>query len=201
MRQYQSNFPGSKQKVDQARVLIAALKSAKSAIEFEADFAAVINAERSVLDNLRSEGAKFPGFRDWHDSKLAAMRADDLLRFIHQVRIDTFHKGNGIELFVWPAAFIKHLSTKDIGPPPDEDTALTIGVRGPEWVVHPGKPEEYHVPILSGGSWQVQVGLKDAPSTHLGRPLQKRDPISIVTAALKWFEETVVEAEKTFGRT
>ena len=127
------------------------------------------------------------------------MRSDELLSFVDTTRIGTFHRGVGSEPFVWPAAYVKKFSSGEMGPPPEPGAVWGVTARGIEWVVNHGKPNEYRVPVLQGGEWQVAVGLHDGPKTHLGKAIPSPDPVGVVETAFRWFEEIVVEAETRFG--
>jgi hypothetical protein len=168
-RMYQATFPRSKEELDEARALFATLRTARSAIDFAAAFASAVNAERSVFDNLRAEGAKLPGFRKWPKGKSRDMKDDELLHFIDRVRVDTLTRGAGQDILVWPSLYVEHLSTTEMGPPADPDCPFGIGTRGQSGLSTPGYPrsiEFQYFAAAPGSSRSASPALHERTSAR-----------------------------------
>jgi hypothetical protein len=125
------------------------------------------------------------------------MHADELLRFIHDARIEDFHQGKYRLRF--PSAFIEHFSVEGAGPPPAPGASLAIGTEGPFWIVDQGTAKEKRIPVRLGGSWIVQVVVENAPSVHRGTKLVRNDPISLCELAIEYFQNLVYEAKSRFS--
>ena len=136
------------------------------------------------------------GFDRWYAPKQAQMRADQLLRFIHNARIDDFHKGRHRLRF--PGTYVQYFNTSQAGPPPSPDASLAFGSEGPFWIVGRGTLSERRIPVTRGGTWSVGVTVDEPPAAHLGTRLQNRDPIAICETALDYLRNLVHEAKVQF---
>ena len=191
-------FDLASQKLGEAVVSFEHLQQSQTAQAFRTHFNATVNATRSVWDVLKTEGKKVPGFDAWREMKWKAISTDDLLNRLNSARIGDFHRGEQQVAF---GTYIEHLSTSDIGPPPAPDAAFVIGTEGPAWLVHEGTARERRIPIQASAKarFAVRAGLVAPPKTHLGRTLERADPITFCQLAIAYFEGLVYEARTTFG--
>jgi len=189
-------FKSTTLKLEECSTLLDQLRTAQDTQLFRSLFNAFITAARAITNSLQVEGKNIPGFDEWYATKQQEMRADELLRFIHEARIKDFHEGKHRLRF--PGTYIEHFSTGQAGPPPMPNASLVIGTEGPFWIVNRGTPKEKRIPIRSGGKWIVQVTIEDAPSVHKGIKLTRNDPISLCGLAIDYFQNLVHEAKSKF---
>jgi hypothetical protein len=184
-------------KLEEARTNLDHLRRARTAQAFRSMFNATVNATRSAWDVLKSEGRHLSGFAAWRETKWKVIDQDDLLKRLSNARIGDFHQG------VSPLAFgtyIDHISSSDLGPPPAPDATFVIGTEGPVWLLNPGKPTERRVPVTATARtrFSVSASLLDPPASHLGRPLERKDPITFCELAIAYFESLLYEARVEF---
>lgn len=190
-------FPGARRKLDEARSLAEQLERATDAPTFRTIFSAFLSAAKATFDSLRKDGAKHPGFRQWHDGKRTAMKNDDLMRFVLDARDEDLHEGRHRLLF---STHLEHFDTGKAEPPPGGYPAtIVFGREGPTYVVDERKPTERRVPIHTGGSWTTSVQIYNAPNKHRGKSLAASDPLSLCGAAIAYLGELVHEAETRFS--
>jgi len=168
---------------------------AKDAATFRSLFNSFLSAARAITGALQKDGAKLPAFTEWYRKKQGEMKADELLRFIHEARVEDFHEGRHRLSF---STYIGYLSSEEVGPPPTPGASLVIGPDGPFWLVDEGTARERRIPV-GGGSFITRIAIANPPTTHMGKRLQRTDPLSILTAALTYFENLVHEAKSGFA--
>jgi hypothetical protein len=104
-------FTGAASKLEDARTILDELRRTRDTLAFRALFNSFLSSARAITDALQKDGAALPSFADWYVGKQAEMRADELLRFIHEARIQDFHKGKHRLAF---NTHMKHFSTQDV---------------------------------------------------------------------------------------
>lgn len=189
-------FGGAKSKLEDAYSNLDSMREATSAPQFRAAFNSFLSNCRAVTYAMQKEGTHMGGFGEWYASKQTAMKADELLRFIHESRTEDFHEGRHRLRF---STYIEHLSSDAVGPPPRPGASLVIGTEGPFWLVDEGTPLERRIPITRGSRHVVQVGVENLPTQHRGKPIAATDPISLCEAAATYMAELVHEARTKFG--
>jgi len=188
-------FPGARGKLEDARTILQQLELATDVPTFRSLFNAFLSAARAITYALQKDGDKVHGFAEWYGEKQAEMRGDELLRFMHEARIQDFHQAKQRLRF---NTYVGHLSTEEVEPGPAAGAALVIGSEGPFWLVDGGTPRERRVPV-KGADFVTRVVIANAPRTHMGRSLRRTDPLSICRLALGYFENLVHEARSKFG--
>lgn len=188
-------FERATTKVEDARTISEHLIGASDAPSFRSLFNSFLSSARAITYALQKEGKDVEGFVGWYSQKRDEMKGDELLRFIHEARTGDFHEGKHRLMF---GTYIKHFSSEQTGPPPTNNAKLTVGAEGIFWIVDEGTPRERRIPIKGGGSFVTQITIANAPATHLGKNLEKNDPITICTLALTYFEHLVHEAKTKF---
>jgi len=184
-------------KLEEATTLLDQLKVAKDTRSFRSLFNALINVLRAITNALQAEGKHIKGFTEWYKPRQQEMRTDELLRFIHDARVQDFHEGRHRLWF--PSAHIKSYSTDSAGPPPAPNASLVIGTEGPSWIVDQGTSRERTIPVRHGGSWTVQVAIDNGPQVHKGRKLLRRDPVTICQLAIAYLQNLVYEAKSKYS--
>lgn len=186
-------FQRAASKLEDARANVESLRRASNAPEFRSAFNSFLGNCRSVTYALQKEGAHVEGFPEWYATKQHEMKEDELLRFVHDSRGKDFHEGKHQLQF---GTHIRHLSSEDVGPPPEPDASIVIGADGPFWIVGRGTARERRVPITRGSSHVVNVAVSNPPTRHRGQPLERLDPISLCDAAADYMAELVYEARQ-----
>lgn len=189
-------FGKTDSKIEDSHILLDRMKAAKSAIEFRACFNSFLSSCRAITNALQEEGNHIARFDKWYFEKQEEMRKDQLLRFIHDARIDDFHKG--VSRVVFPSTYVKYFSSNEAGPPPTENAKIGIGSQGIYWIIGEGTPMERRIPVTRGGIWRTKAALTNAPTEHKGETIEKNDPISICTFALEYLSGLVHEAKERF---
>jgi hypothetical protein len=189
-------FESTTSKLEECLTLLDQLKISQDIQQFRSLFTALINALRAITNYLQVDGKNIPQFMEWYVIKQEEMRNDELLQFIHDARIDDFHKGKN--RLVVLGTTILHFSTDNAGPPPIPNADLVIGAEGPFWIVNRNTAKEKRIPIKTGGSWVVQMGIENAPAVHKGTQLEKKDPITLSELAIDYFQNLLYEAKTKF---
>ena len=189
-------FSKTKSKLEDTRNILDQLIRASDASSFRALFNSFLNSARAITYALQKEGKNISGFNDWYLLKQEEMINDELLRFIQLARKQDFHEGEHRLDF---STAITEFSTNQAGSPPSTNAAIVIGADGPFWLVDEGTPRERRIPIKQGGTWATRVGIKNAPTKHRGKTLERNDPITICHVVLVYFSELVYEAMQSFS--
>jgi len=84
-------FNKAASKLEDARANFDSLTSAGDTIQFRSAFTSFLSNCRAVTFALQKEGAHVEGFKDWYELKRGEMKADELMYFIHESRIEDFH--------------------------------------------------------------------------------------------------------------
>ncbi len=183
-------------KIEDSRTLLEQMKAAKNAVEFRALFNSFLSNCRAITYALQEEGNHIEGFDRWYSEKQEEMSKDQLLRFIHNARIDDFPRG--VSRVVFPGTYVERFSTSEAGPPPAGNAKIVIGSEGIYWLIDQGTPRERRIPITRGGIWRTEAVLANAPTEHKGKTIEKNDPVSICTFALQYLSDLVYEAKEKF---
>jgi len=190
-------FGKTDSKIEDSHILLEQMKAAKNAIEFRACFNSFLSNCRAITYALQEEGNHIKGFDEWYYERQEEMRKDQLLRFIHEARIDDFHKG--VSRVVFPSTYVKYFSSSEAGPPPTENAKMVIGSEGIYWLIDKGTSRERRIPITRGGIWRTEAALDNAPTEHRGETVEKNDPVSICSFALEYLSSLVREAKEKFS--
>lgn len=62
-------------------------------MEFRAAFSAFINNSRAITYAMQADGSMDKEFMAWYEQRRLEMQKDELVRFVHDSRIEDFHKG------------------------------------------------------------------------------------------------------------
>lgn len=190
-------FEAAAAKVDDARAQLRLMLRSNDFDTLRSTLQSCINALRAVEESIEAEGSRVSGFQEWWDDQKRVLKEDELMRFIHEVRIDDFHRAKGRNVLVG-RTFVEHISTSELSDRPEGANGLQVGPEGPFWVVDAGKPTERRVPITGGGSWRLGVNLANAPKSHAGKPLDRNDPFTICSLGIEYLFRLVVEARTKF---
>ena len=60
---------------------------------YETNFEAFVNAARSITLTMQKESSKKNGFESWYSKIQERMKNDKIMKYFHEVRIFSFHKG------------------------------------------------------------------------------------------------------------
>jgi hypothetical protein len=190
-------FNNAVAKLEDSRYILEQLKIANDFLAFRSLFNSFLNAARAITYALQKEGKHISGFNNWYEPRRKQMRNDELLRFIHEARIEDFHEGKQI---LKSGTHIRYLSREAVGPPPSPDARLVVGSQGPLWIVNEGTPQEQRIPVKQGADHVIWIYInKNAPEVHLGVKLAKNDPVTICQLALDYFTGLVYEAKSEFA--
>ncbi len=185
-------FPNTKSKLEDTRIIFEQLKQADDTQKFKALFNSFLSSARAITYALQKEGKKKADFEKWYKKKQKEMKNDELLSFVHEARTEDFHEGKHRLNF---SSYFEKFETNQVGAPPTPDAKIAIGAEGPYWIINHGKPDERRVPIKDGGNFKINISINNGPKEHLGKRLQKNDPITICYLTIKYFEKLVHEAQ------
>ena len=188
-------FGNANSKLEDSRNILSQLKSANDAMNFKALFNSFLSSSRAITNALQKEGKEKNGFEEWYKEKQDEMRKDELLRFIHEVRTIDFHEGKNV---LGTSVDIKRFLTSAVGSKPTPDATMGIHKDGIYWTINKGTPRERRIPINKGGKFLTKISIKNPPSQHKGKSLEKNDPITICELYVKYMEELVFEAIEKF---
>jgi len=190
-------FSHSQSKLEDARACLEGMVGARDTVKFKSAFNSFLSNCRAVTNALQKEGASVNDFSEWYQQKQDQMRADELLRFVHESRTEDFHEGRHKLRF---GAYIKSLSGSAVGPPPKTGARFVVGAEGPFWLVDEGTPHAHRVPITQGTNHTISVSIDNPPQSHRGSTLAKNDPISICRCAHEYMAVLVHEAKTKFSQ-
>ena len=188
-------FGNTNSKLEDSRNILNILKSTKDAMNFKSLFNSFLSSSRAITYALQKEGKKINGFEEWYKEKQDEMRKDELLRFIHEARTIDFHEGKNV---LGTSVYINHFLNSNVGPKPTPDATIGIHKDGIYWTINKGTPRERRIPINKGGKFLTNISIKNPPSQHKGKSLEKKDPIAICELCVKYMEELVFEAIEKF---
>ncbi len=187
------------QKLEDARVEIERLDAAQDGRSYREAFAAFVNHSRAVTNAMQKElRHKADGFDDWYGTKEVEMRADPLLKYFHNLRVEDFHReGNRLQF----STSFDFGAGRRLGPVPAPEAMLMSHDDGFYWVIDQGTPKERRIPLKAPQLFQTQAYLVDAPTTHKDKPVGTRSPRSLCKLVLEYMESLVFEAKKRFAET
>jgi hypothetical protein len=187
-------FNNASNKLEDTRVLFDKLTQASDFVEFKSLFNSFLSSSRAVTYALQKQGKAIKGFREWYSLKQEEMKNDELLKFMHNSRIEDFHKG--VHKFAC-STYIKHLSTNELDKP--GNASMIIGSEGAYWVVNEGTSKERKIPV-KGAEYTISVSMRNAPTKHLNKELATNDPLTLCKLTIEYLEVLVYEAKTTLGR-
>lgn len=193
------NFIKTKIKLEDARISLKSLRDANNPVEFRTAFGNFINNARAITYAMQKEGSKYALFKQWYKQKQSEMEKDELLRFVHNARIDDFHKGESVltfETVVIPqnlnlAIGIAAMYTNK------DNKGWNVSIRGDglSTAINEGTPKEERV-MLDQRLVETSISIQNPPKTHLGEKLNSNQPIYLCEQIIKYFEDLVFQATK-----
>lgn len=122
-----------------------------------------------ALQNLRSA---CPDFDEWYAEKVTEMKADPLMRYLHELRTTIEKKASTP---VQTSAYIRSFSSGDISrfqpaPPGAKDFFIGDRAGGSGWMVQTEHGEEPYYVELPPDIGEVHLHLEGAPTEYEGRP-------------------------------
>ena len=183
-------FPYTTSKLEDSAINLERMRSATDSVEFKAAFTAFLSSARAITYALQEEGAHIEGFKEWYSPFSDQMKKDPLLRFIHNARIEDFHKAKPNLKF---RTFIKNMQITI-----EKPGSVVIGAEGPFRIVNEGTPKEKRIPIKEG-EYVVQIFVKNLPKQHLGQTIEHPNPVVICELALEYYESLIHKAKTQFS--
>jgi len=123
------------------------------------------------------------------------------MNFIHDVRLEDFHRGGGsavLEFETDGGGFMTTLADV-LEPPPSGEWAVKFLAEGPYWVIHWGQPNEKKIAARwRDGRVHTRLKVTNPPRFHRGLPLTNPDPETICQLGITYMEELVFEARREF---
>lgn len=138
---------------------------------------------------------KLPGFQIWRDTRKLECMGDDVLKFINDRRNSDLHEGNTSLVFAMHPRSFNSERVRTSMPP---GTTLYVGGTGTYWITGRGTPDDRRVPCEGLQDYYISAAVLDPPTSHLGRPVQSDDPVSICEMALRYYELMLWDARKQF---
>ncbi len=193
-----NKFTSTITKLEDARTAFVMMKSSKNPMEFRALFGTFINNSRAITYAMQCDGSGNSNFDRWYKEKQESMKGDELIRFVHDARIDDFHKGKHALGFASKASFSDLDPGRIMANSPGKfngSDKWTISLHGDGLytIADEGTPRERRVPLdqsLIGGT---EITILNPPHHHLGKPINSNDPIYICSLVLSYFEEFVYD--------
>lgn len=194
-------FSKSTDKLDDARTSFDRLSGASGALELRSAFSSFVHNARAITYAMQSEGSQYPGFLSWYAQQQEFMKGDELIRFIHDARIDDFHKGESRLEFTTNV----HLQQLDPGrilaanPQLVTSETWSFSMSGEGLYSLQGEctPSERKTMLnqtpLAGAT---MVAVVRPPRMHLGCSLETSDPVHLSNLALRYFEQLLFEAKQ-----
>ena len=193
------NLTNTLNKLEDARIMHAELMRASDPVKFRSAFGAFINNCRAVTYAMQVEGSKDEAFKLWYSDRQDTMKGDELIRFVHDARIDDFHKG------IHQLEFSSSVSPHGVDPGrvmslnPDafqgnkDGWEFTLGSDGLFTTKDKGTPKEHRV-MLSQAMINTKITIRNPPKAHKGHSIILDDPLVLCNLVLEFFETLVFEA-------
>lgn len=188
-------------KLEDARVSYDFLSKSEDAVQFRTAFGALINNSRAITYAMQKEGSKDSQFMSWYSEKQDEMKNDKLIRFVHDARIEDFHKGSH-QLHFSSTANLSNINPGNIllsspeAISSDGTWSFSIHGDGISTKIKKGTPQEKRVMLNQNFLSNTTITLLNPPATHLGVEIKDNTPISISKLIIKYFENLVFQAEK-----
>lgn len=190
-------IPRTSFKLDDAKAVLQQLRRASGAYEFRAFFASFLSNARAVTYALQAELKHVQGFDDWYKPKQEILRNDSLLRYVHDARIEDFHRGGATLEF--SSQLIAPLDTLSLEAPLGADAKIGLTAMGLVWIVNEGSFDERRIPIEAPEIVHTTVSVLNAPTEHKGQHVDTTNPVVLAKLAIEALEELVLEANYLFG--
>ncbi len=193
------NLPNTLTKLEDARTMHAELMLASDPVKFRSAFGAFINNCRAVTYAMQAEGSKDEAFKLWYRDQQEVMRCDELIRFVHDARIEDFHKG------LHQLEFLSLASARAIDPGTvmslnsgafqgnKDGWSFSLGGDGLFITKDEGTPKEHRV-MLSQAMIKTKISIRNPPKAHKGHSMKLDDPLVLCNLVLEFFETLVFEA-------
>lgn len=188
-------LPQARAELRAAGQALERMKASSSFQEFEDSWKEFLGAVEKVWTKTERECQRVRSkFQPWQGKFAKARRNDPILRYVHHARNVDQHTIHEIvehqpgHMTLNPLGggswHIDHLEIRN---------GQVVNYRGDKPMVqqiHPGRTEL--LKVLDCGVYYLP------PTEHLGRPLQRRDPIAVGELALAYYTAFVSEAESKF---
>ena len=193
------DLPNTLTKLEDARTMHAELMRASDPVKFRSAFGAFINNCRAVTYAMQAEGSKDEAFMLWYRDRQEEMRGDELIRFVHDARIEDFHKG------LHQLEFSSSTSARGLDPGTvmslnpgafqgnEDGWSFTLGSDGLFTTMDKGTSKEHRV-MLSQAMINTKISIRNPPKAHKGQIIILDDPLVLCNLVLEFFETLVFEA-------
>lgn len=193
------NLANTKTKLEDARTTLSLLKSAKNSMEFRAAFSAFINNSRAITYAMQADGSKDTAFMQWYEHRRVEMQKDELVRFVHDSRIEDFHKGIHQLDFVSEAKFANLDPSLVMSRSPhlfsgNGTWEITLTGEGLFTTVNSGTPQEQRAILDQSLLESTKVSVQNPPKSHMGQPLNSDCPTYLCELVMTYFEDLVFHA-------
>lgn len=195
MMESSKSFERTRSKLEDAASLLDRLREVNDGKSFRVAFNSFLSSARAVTYALQKEGRHIQDFDGWYQPKQQQMKKDELLRFMHNARIEDFHKGKTHLSFRME---IDRFGYDQAGPKPQPDAQLVLSGEGPYWIINRGTSREKRFPVKPTGGYTLIAWINNAPTSHLGKPLASNDPITLCQVTLDYLSDLVQEAMDEF---
>lgn len=168
-----------KMALDIAKAKVEAMKRAITPDQCISSWHEFLGAQHRVFARLKFVTMK-DASKGWFDQVTNEQRSDDLLKYLLHARDQHEHGGREVIQYR-PQTTVFTMDPNTWGP-----TALTPVLTAPA-----------HIRIVPVTDRSTQYLL---PKSHLGKPIDKNDPITIAILAIAYLESKVAELEARFVR-
>jgi hypothetical protein len=129
------------------------------------------------------------------------MQNDELIRFVHDSRIEDFHKGIHQLDFVSKASFANLNPATVMSRSPhlfsgDGTWEISLTGEGLFTTINNGTPQEQRVMLDQSLLERTKIAVRNPPFSHLGKPLQSDYPTYLCELVMVYFERLVFQAAK-----
>lgn len=157
-------------------------------------------AVTNILQRLRSTE---PEFNAWYQPFVAEMQADPLLSYLYKLRSEILKEGKlSTSVITSVSSFNFPSDMQRMGPPPPNAKSFFIGDQtgGSGWEVEvpDGSIAKYYV-NLPGDIATSTVHLPDAPTEHLGQPLNDASIGEISQHYFNYLDNLLKQAKEHFS--
>ena len=198
-RKFKIMLPKTLFKLNDAKIILDELKKSENPYSYKALFFSFISHARAITYAIQAEAKYVDGFEEWYLAKQDEIRKDELLRFVHDARIDDFHRGN-YNLLNFSSTVVKPYTEEDTGPPPAPEAIIGLTSMGLVWILGQGTGTELRIPIDIGPKLKTNVVVWNPPKSHLGNDVDASCPIRLCEMVINYFSDFVREAQELFGQ-